>query len=235
MGFGILFAGYAICFLASITYYGYLFRLIGFCIMAVALTKLREYGKSFRYPMVLSLLMTLWGIIESYFELAGNFQLPLPAFADSVKPAMAWVTILGIIAFNLSLLYAIFDIAGKLELTNQKNAAARNAIFIVLYLILNVLGMGPFQNSETFKKYCNPLVFFIQLFWTIFNLVLIYSCYMYICPEGDEDMPRRKTGIGFIDRLAEEADRRADKAVAETQEYMKQKQAEKQNKKRKKK
>lgn len=235
MGFGILFAGYAICFLASITYYGYLFRLVGFCIMAVALTKLREYGKSFRYPMVLSLLMTLWGIIESYFELAGNFQLPLPAFTDSVKPAMAWVTILGIIAFNLSLLYAIFDIAGRLELTNQKNAAARNAIFIVLYLVLNVLGMGPFQNSETFKKYCNPLVFFIQLFWTIFNLVLIYSCYMYICPEGDEDMPRRKTGIGFIDRLAEEADRRADKAVAETQEYMKQKQAEKQNKKRKKK
>lgn len=235
MGFGILFAGYAIAFLASITYYGYVFRLVGFCVMAVGLLRLREYGKGFRYPLILSLIMTVYGIFESYYELASKFGFSLPSFAESLRPVMNWVTMLGIIIFNFALLYAIFDIANRLELTNQKNAALRNAVFLVFYLILNVLGMGPFNGNETFGKYFALPIFLIQLLWVIFNLVLIFSCYMYICPEGDEDMPRRKTGIGVIDRLAEESDRRADKAVRDTQEYIKQKHAEKQNKKSKKK
>lgn len=230
MGFGILFTGYAIAFLASITYYGYVFRLVGFCLMAVALLKLREYGKCFRYSLILSLIMAVYGIFECVCGLAGTLGFALPSFVESLRPAMDWVTMLGIIFFNFALLYAIFDIAGRLELTDQKNAALRNTIFLVLYLILNFLGMGPFQGDETFGKYCALPIFLIQLLWTILDLVLIFSCYMYICPEGDEDMPRRKTGIGFIDRLAEESDRRTDKAVRDTQEYLKNKRTEKQNK-----
>lgn len=235
MGFGILFVGYAISFLVSMTYYGYLFRLVGFCIMSVALLKLREYGKGFRYPLIIALAMTAFGLVESYFELATKLSLPLPGFAGASATVMDWICMLGIILFNLALLYAIFDIAGRLELTDQRNSAVRNAIFIVLYLILNALGMGPLSGNETFGKYFSLPIFLLQLLWVIADLVLIFSCYMYICPEGDEDMPRRKTGIGFIDRLAEESDRRTDKAVEDTNEYLKQKQAERQNRRKKKK
>lgn len=234
MGFGILFVGYAICFLVSLTYYGYLFRLVGFCIMTVALLKLREYGKSFRYPLVTSIVMVAYGLFESYYELAAKLALPRPELSSSVLVAMDWFCMLGIILFNLSLLYAIFDIAKQLDLTNQKNSALRNAIFIVLYLVLNVLGMGPLSGNETFGRYFSLPIFLLQLMWVIFDLVLIFSCYMYICPEGDEEMPRRKTGIGFIDRLAEESDRRTDKAVQDTNEYLKQKQVERESKKNKK-
>lgn len=234
MGFGILFVGYAICFLVSLTYYGYLFRLVGFCIMTFALLRLREYGKSFRYPLITSIVMVVYGSFESYCELAAKLALPRPELSETVSAAMDWFCMLGIILFNLSLLYAIFDISNHLELTDQKNSALRNAIFIVLYLVLNILGMGPLKGNETFGKYFSLPIFLLQLLWVIFDLVLIFSCYMYICPEGDEEMPRRKTGIGFIDRLAEESDRRTDKAVQDTNEYLKQKQAERQSKKNKK-
>lgn len=235
MGFGILFTGYAICFFVSMTYYGYVFRLVGFCIMAMALLRLREYGSSFRYPLIVSAVMSVFGVYETYYQMALKFELPMPEFFSTLEGAMDWFCMAGILVFNLSLLYAIYDIANRLDLTSQKNMAIRNSIFVFMYLVLNVLGMGPFKGNETFSRYFAFPVFLIQLLWVIFNLVLIFSCYMYICPEGDEDMPRRKTGIGFIDRLAEESDRRTEKAINDTNEYIKQKHAERQSKKSKKK
>ena len=72
-------------------------------------------------------------------------------------------------------------------------------------------------------------------------LVMIFSCYMYICPEGDEDMPRHESKFDFVNKMRNESDRRTEQAVRETEEYVRKKQKErlerleqKNNKKRKK-
>ena len=53
---------------------------------------------------------------------------------------------------------------------------------------------------------------------------------MYICPEGDEEMNRKKTNIKFIDDIIEESDRRLEKATKETTEYLENKKHKKRKK-----
>ena len=50
---------------------------------------------------------------------------------------------------------------------------------------------------------------------------------MYICPEGDEDMPRHRSKFDFINKMADESDRRMEQAGRDTQEYIRKKQQEK--------
>ena len=46
--------------------------------------------------------------------------------------------------------------------------------------------------------------------------ILILGCYMRICPEGDEDMPRRESKIGFINRFSEALEKRENEAIERT-------------------
>ena len=38
------------------------------------------------------------------------------------------------------------------------------------------------------------------------NAKLIFSCYMWICPEGDEQMERGESRIGLINRIQKKTD-----------------------------
>ena len=60
------------------------------------------------------------------------------------------------------------------------------------------------------------VAFFVQLIWTIMVAVLILGCYMRICPEGDEDMPRRESRIPFINKFAEALEKRENEAIERT-------------------
>jgi hypothetical protein len=60
------------------------------------------------------------------------------------------------------------------------------------------------------------VAFFVQLIWTVMVAVLILGCYMRICPEGDEDMPRRESRIPFINKFAEALEKRENEAIERT-------------------
>jgi hypothetical protein len=46
--------------------------------------------------------------------------------------------------------------------------------------------------------------------------VLILGCYMRICPEGDEDMPRHESKIPFINKFSEALEKREKEAIERT-------------------
>ncbi|MBQ9080273.1 MAG: hypothetical protein IJY27_04290 [Clostridia bacterium] len=227
MGFGILFTGYLLTFFVSLVNYGFIIRLVGYALMSIALLKLREFGKEFLYPLILALVMTVYGIYDAVYQGAGVLSIKLPQFFEATADAMTYVNLIGMTVLNFCILYAVYSITTRLELSKQRNMAIRNAIIVAVYFILNMLALGPLANNETYIKYFALPIFLIQLGWTILNAVLIFSCYMYICPEGDEDMPRRKSKIGFVEKMIEESDRRMDQAAKDTEEYMRKKQREK--------
>ena len=227
MGFGILFVGYILSFFVSLVNYGYIIRLAGYALMAIALIKIREYGREFTYPLIGSLILTAYGIYDVIYQGAGLLSIKLPDVMQNAAGVMSIVNIVLIVAFNLALLWAIYSITRRLELFKQRNAAVRNAIFIVLYFILNVLGMGPLKSNEIYTKYFGLPTLLLQLAWIILVAILIFSCYMYICPEGDEDMPRHRSKFDFVNKMADESDRRMEQAGRDTQEYIKKKQQEK--------
>ncbi len=224
MGFGILFIGYVLSFFVSLVNYGYIIRLAGYTLMAIALIKIREYGREFTYPLIGALLLTGYGVYDFIYQGADLLSIKLPDFLVSVTGVMSIVNVVLVVAFNLLMLVAIYLITRRLELFKQKNIAVRNSTIVILYFVLNILGMGPLKTNEIYTKYFGLPTLLLQLTWIILNSILIFSCYMHICPEGDEDMPRRESKFGFINKIRNESDRRTEQAVRDTEEYVRKKQ-----------
>jgi hypothetical protein len=67
------------------------------------------------------------------------------------------------------------------------------------------------------------VAFFVQLIWSVMVAVLILSCYMRICPEGDEDMPRRESKIPFINKFSEALEKRENEAIERTRREIEEK------------
>ena len=70
----------------------------------------------------------------------------------------------------------------------------------VLALALELAGVG--------LQLLSLIAFFLQFVWAIFNLVNLFGCYMYICPEGDEDMERKPSRFGFVNDIRDKMDER---------------------------
>ena len=233
MGFGLLFLGYFVTFLMALTKFGFAIRLAGYLLMSYSLIKLRDFELKFTWPMSVSFGMIIIGVIQCIYGMMDEFNYTISSQMTSLRMIVDAAESLVIVAFNFLILWSIMTIAGKLELAKQKSAAIRNMIFIGLWFILDFLGSGPMSDNATYIYYFALPTFILYVAWIILNLVLIFSCYMYICPAGDEEMNRKKTNIQFIDNIIEESDRRLDKATRETTEYFENKNCSKAKRKKK--
>jgi Na+-transporting methylmalonyl-CoA/oxaloacetate decarboxylase gamma subunit len=67
-------------------------------------------------------------------------------------------------------------------------------------IALELAGMG--------LQLLSLIAFLLQFVWAIFQLVNLFTCYMYICPEGDEDMERKPSKFAFVNEMREKMDER---------------------------
>lgn len=234
MGFGLLFLGYFIAFLMALTKFGFAIRLAGYLLMAYSLIKLRDFELKFTWPMFVSFGLIIIGIVQCVFGVCDEISYTLSESINVLRSIVDVSESFAIVIFNLLMLWSIMTIAGRLELPKQKNAAVRNMIFVAFWAVLDFLGTGPLASNTVYINYFGLPTFILYMAWIILNLVLVFSCYMYICPAGDEDMNRKKTNIKFLDNIIEESDRRIDKATKETTEYFEAKNKERREKRRKK-
>jgi hypothetical protein len=71
---------------------------------------------------------------------------------------------------------------------------------LIYYAVMIIISL-PFPFIQDVYKYLEvnlsfTLVLFIfNYLWRFLNLALIFSCYMWICQEGDEDMPEKEHTI----------------------------------------
>ena len=97
--------------------------------------------------------------------------------------------------FNLMLLISIKNIATDLDLKVIRVRALRNLILTAIYYGLTLFFALPSSSIKSIvttltEKYAMGIVMYILGYvWLFLNIILIFSCYMYICKEGDEDMP----------------------------------------------
>ena len=206
MGFGLLFIGYLATYLLSISgHYGYYPAIVGCFLMLYALSKLVEYEPNFKKAFFAALLLTvsvgtlLFGEISSYF---GSEFTQLNNVAHYVKIAAD-------ILYHAALLYAVAKIARSTELPKIERAAWRNLIISSLFFVTEIV--------ETALP--NVYVFFATvILWLsalLLNSVMLMSCYMRICPEGDEDLPQKPSRFAFINKFRESYDKREQKVQNE--------------------
>ena len=242
MGFGLLFIGYFMTYLMSVSYAGYLIRLAGYALMIYAFTKLMGYNRSFKLPLFVSAILLCVTGVGCYVEV-GEFLYEYLiidnfAVAEAFKMALATVDDILVFVFHGGLLYAIRAIAKETEAKNLPYTAARNFAFICVYQLLLALTWLPFAFVEDYKRYFSMPIYLLYFAWIILDLVLIFKCYANICDEGDVDMPLKKSKIEFVNKIREEAARREQKAADDSVEYARQKllqrKEKRQNKKRRK-
>lgn len=192
MGFGTLVVGYVISFIMSMTLYGWAIRLIGYLIMASACVKLKDFFPHFRYSVLVLALLAVSGLADSVIEiskLAGYS----PAWFASAVEINGYARFILQLAFQFALLISVSFAAAAVDLPDKRISAVMDIVAVSFSSFMYILAMTHPQ--------LNGVAVLVGLAANIMVLVLLFGCYMRICPEGDEDMPRGKTKIPFVDKI----------------------------------
>ena len=220
MGFGVLFCGYLITYLLSLNPYAALTRLIGYGVMFVGLSKLARHNRWFGHSRLTVLPLGVLALVDTVLDLLVRFS----SFAQTpVTEALQGVMTLFVLLLHVCLMLAIHTIAADTELPKLGRSARMGLGLTVAYAVLNGLWALPVDLGESYALTLSAMLFLLQLIWTLFNLVLIFRCYMWICLEGDEEMEQKPSRFAFINRMREKRAARNQKAYDEAVAYAEEK------------
>lgn len=207
MGYGLVLLGYSITFFVSLSLYGWVMRLLGFAVMAYGFIKLKDYFPSYKLSVFTLLALFLVGLCEAGCEIALIFG-GLPESVDPIRTVIYYIRDGLVLVFHICFLastYIAFGVVGLKE--KQASAVTDICAVIVGYIFYILSALGIVEAN---------VAIFVQMIWMIMVFVLLFGCYMRICPEGDEDMPRRESKIPFINKFAEALEKRENEAIEKT-------------------
>lgn len=209
MGYGLVLVGYAITFFVSLSLYGWIFRLLGYALMAYGLIKLRDYFPSYALSVFALLALFAVGLCEGVCEISPELA------AEQFKTVVYYIRDGLVLLFHIFFFASTYVAYGVVDMNEKRISVVTDLCAVTVGYVLYVL--------SAFKIIGADIAFFAQLIWTVMTFILILGCYMRICPEGDEDMPRRKSKITFVNRFAEALEKREKEAVERTRREMEEK------------
>ena len=197
MGFGLLFIGYLLFF--SFPYKETLNLppdFFGFIISFLGVRTLAEYGCGWENLKKYFTLMFPASILNIAIQITN-----LSGYLTGVGEIWAYIYEALLIVYNTLMLIAVYNIAKDTEVKSIQAKAKRNIfLMLVYYAVMFIITLPITQITDIYKylesNYSFTLVMFIYNYlWRFLNLALIFSCYMWICKEGDEDMPEKEVGL----------------------------------------
>ncbi len=183
MGFGILFFGYLLLFFCR---GAELFPdTLAYILIFIALRTLTRHSEHFKNAKLFAMMLLPVGVVTDVFLFLGKFT---PFEAGFVSEVMQILSAMTLLIFHYFLFEGIRALALELHLPKIADHARRNWWITVLYYVLVIFTSLRLCFMEEAMRYFGILVLVIGVCWIVLNAVLIYSCYMKICLEGDEDM-----------------------------------------------
>ena len=171
---------------------------------------------------MLSISLALYSVYSSALTVVSKLGVDVLAF-DGAKIYIKPLVAIMVFAFHMLLLFGIRELATATELPKLSEKAIRNFVVGAFYFALSVFGTLNTPIKEDFTKYFGLPTLLIGLVWYILNIILIYSCYMWICLEGDEDMARKPSRFAFINRLNDSLEKKEQEAIRQTVERAREK------------
>lgn len=234
MGWGILFLAYFMAFFVPLSY----LHLIGYAVVAWALIKLKDYRPAFMNAVWWLIPLSVccaYHIFCNVWELLPGFGVAVPelTFINNTVTAIVCIVESALIfCYHFVLLRQVRGFASELELPGIAKRSDWGLWLVsiqcscyILAMILELVGWG----LDLFSA----IAALLQFAWAIFNLINLFTCYMYICPEGDEDMERKPSRFAFVNEFREKMDERDRRAKEKEAAYMEQKKNKKNKKKHK--
>lgn len=230
MGFGLLLIGYIFAFTAKIGLGPYHFAgmALGGFLTYLGLSELKKYSPVFIYAQIVNVALILCSFFKTLVWANDSFALSLSILNDNVSIGYQFVEFGVTLLFDLSLLYGIADLARRVDHDEIKGKAYRNMIFVGIYYVYQIVMFFPIANDILMSFL--PI---LQLIYSAINALLIFKCYAMICPEGDEEMPRKPSRFAFINKIRAEREAREQKAIEETKQYYENRNKNKKKKKKK--
>lgn len=230
MGFGLLLIGYIFAFTAKIGLGPYHFAgmALGGFLTYLGLSELKKYSPVFIYAQIVNVALILCSFFKTLIWANDSFALSLSLLNDNVALGYQFVEFCVTLLFDLTLLYGIADLARRVEHDEIKGKAYRNMIFVGVYYVYQIVMFFPIANDILMSFL--PI---LQLIYSAINALLIFKCYAMICPEGDEEMPRKPSRFAFINKIRAEREAREQKAIEETKQYYENRNKNKKKKKKK--
>lgn len=218
MGFGILTVGYYLTYLFGMVWkeeiWGILMIVVGCLSVGMALLSLSEYEKSFRWALAFDAFMLLPAAYRLVSWLSASFLWDL-TFLGSLETTAEYAELIGFIGFGAALLAAVRTLASDVEDTRIVTSAVRNLVFLGIYAILSVFTLLPLGYKGLFGL----AAMLAQLVFHVLMGLMLFSCYMRICDEGDEDMPLKKSRFAWVNKMREERARREQRAADSVTEF----------------
>lgn len=212
MGFGWMFLGYLFFLRSHFVVFGVSLDItpdvIGFLLMAKGVSTAAEYCACFRLTKVLSKLGVPLSLLDFLYHLVTSGEwISAPAWLTSCVNVVYTCFLL---FFTLSLLYSLYLISIETDCAKTKKKAARSMVCTVIFFsleqtgaeLLSAFGLSLTENQgAAFEVLCGVI-------YILLNAATIFSCYMWICLEGDEDMPDNrkhayKTPFDYFDAAKE--------------------------------
>ena len=220
MGFGLLFIGYFLEFLLGMNQLGVFTYVIGYMVMIVALSRLRLYCRAFSYAQYSAIPLLLLAVYRTFVGLTElfdwSFSFVTPILTHIVDIADIELKTL----FHILLTVALVNICNRTGVKKNSVVAIRNILIFGLYAVTyNVYAFSSGKVATLFG-----ILLLLQLLSVICNLLLLGSCYMRICPAGEENMdkPKKPSRFAFVNEMRDKYQKSEDKAIREDRAYRQQ-------------
>lgn len=189
MGFGWLLIGYFFANIMSLYSTLSFAMLAGYPMMIMGLYRLAPYHTRFRYCFYFSFASLPFAL---YFALYGFAQMgigsQLAFLTGSFYLVVEWCYFVFSLLFHGLLLYGIAGLTQELGLVALQGNALRNMILVGLYYLIDLIARLPVAFISAHVAYFAIPLILLRLIFILLNLYLIFKCYRYICPEGEESM-----------------------------------------------
>lgn len=190
MGLGLLFIGYLLVSVFTLAPSYFLTDLIGSYIMIEALNKLRPHAERFRYAIATCyLLFTVMAVQCGYYALL------YVGIIDSISILEYVIEIsrLGAMFFyTVAMLLALSELSSSVGDEKLAYKCRRNMWFFCVYYFFVISLSLDFDFLEAYISAFSAFAFLLKFVCAILICANIYSCYMWICLEGDHDMEKEK-------------------------------------------
>lgn len=188
MGFGIVFIGLTL--ILTMTAYGVLPAFIGYFVCAYGCKKLCDYEEKFKLPRTVMMIAGMLGIVDMILAIVGYFGKDQTVLSVSGGFGLAMDLVLFACALTLlSALRKIADDTGREKTVMGCNvSAAVLTVCLIIELVAVLLVIFGVSNPITAVLSWYTLIIPFAVLGVL--IVLTFSCYMWICPEGEEEMEK---------------------------------------------
>jgi len=189
--------------------------IVGFLLLSHGFSVASRYCDCFRFSRVLGNVGIPFSLVYLIAELSSSMEL----FAISAQ----WLTAINYgyaifkLFFSLCLLYSLYLISAQTGVEKLRKKSIRLAIYTALFFFAEhfLPSLLPRVGIVLDAAKISGLQMLLNIACILINATLIFGCYMWICLEGDEDMPdnrkrKYKTPFDYFERAkAQDAQRRS--------------------------